>query len=168
MVDDALSGSTEHHFHWSPGGIRPPSATPRTRPPQDDVAPPPSHDEQRNYPRIDLRVPIVYRILDGEPMLASTAVAGTDKSGHSDNISAKGACLMLAEKLAKGTVLALTIHLPEPRQKISAVARVVWSTNTDVAHHHLIGLEFITLYRNAAGLMEPLQNDFLDQILDNH
>lgn len=81
--------------------------------------PEPPGSENRRFPRIDLKLPILYKILTEEPTVASVA-AVPHLPTKTDNISPSGACLVLAERLPRGTVLALSIHLTD-RGTISAV-----------------------------------------------
>jgi hypothetical protein len=161
----------DHEFFWGAEGIRridqaePAAAFPAPVPaaaPEEPSAPLSAADHRR-YPRIDLKLPILYRILAEEPTVASTAVQPF-VSSESDNISPSGACLMLAECLPKGAVLALSIHL-EDRKKISAVGRVVWSQPTDVPHHFLTGLEFIVVYKKVHAHTEYMNADALQDLL---
>lgn len=122
-----------------------------------------SGSENRRYPRIDLTLPILYKILPEEPMVASHS-ALPEHSTKVDNISPTGACLVLAEKLPKGTHLALSLHVAQ-KGAISAVGRVVWSKPTDTAHHYLTGLEFIVVYRKTRTKTEYLNTDILKDLL---
>jgi hypothetical protein len=155
-------------FHWSPQGIRPPkSDAPDDGKPAGHAAPPPSGAEQRLYPRIDLKLPVLYKIMAEEPVVASTALQPFLPS-KSDNISVKGVGLVLAEKLAKGTILALSIHMTEEKLKISAIGRVVWSQATDIPHHFLTGLEFIVVYKKTRSSTEYVDSSVLEKLLRPH
>jgi c-di-GMP-binding flagellar brake protein YcgR len=156
-----------NEFHWTPEGIRrveepAPVPSPASAPARDyDPAP---DAESRRYPRIDLKVPILYRILTEEPNLASAGLH-PDLPTRTDNISVTGAGLVLAEKLVPGTLLALSIHL-ESKKKISAVAKVVWSQPTETPHHHLTGLEFVVVYRKASSHTEYMSPIALKNLLE--
>jgi hypothetical protein len=153
-------------FHWSPQGIRAPKpgeSAPGAAP-AGHAAPPPSGAEQRLYPRIDLKLPVLYKIMAEEPVVASTALQPYLPS-KSDNISVKGVGLVLAEKLTKGTILALSIHMTEEKQKISAIARVVWSQPTDISHHFLTGLEFIVVYKKTRSATEYVDSSVMQKLL---
>jgi hypothetical protein len=128
--------------------------------PEDDSG---SGSDNRRYPRIDLTLPILYKILSDEPMVASHTTV-PEKSTKVDNISPTGACLVLAEKLAKGTHLALSLHVAQ-KGAISAVGRVVWSKPTETAHHYLTGLEFVVVYRKTRAKTEYLSHDILKDLL---
>jgi c-di-GMP-binding flagellar brake protein YcgR len=156
-----------NEFHWTPDGIRQveePSRSPASGTPAPRAYDPAPNAESRRYPRIDLKVPILYRILTEEPNLASTGLH-PDLPTRTDNISVTGAGLVLAEKLASGTLLALSIHL-ESKKKISAVAKVVWSQPTETPHHHLTGLEFVVVYRKASSHTEYMSPAALKNLLE--
>lgn len=156
-----------HQFHWSMEGIRQelePSVRLKiasSKSSDDDEAS--SGSENRRYPRIDLALPILYKILPEEPLVAShsTLPEHPTKVG---NISPTGACLVLAEKLPKGTHLALSLHMAQ-KGAISAVGRVVWSKPTETAHHYLTGLEFVVVYRKTRTKTEYLNTDVLKDLL---
>ena len=168
MAPNQPSKQDDNEFLWGAEGIRrqepsEPSSAPPAPVNAPEGSPPPSAADHRRYPRIDLKLPILYKILNEEPTVASTAVRPFVQT-ESDNISPSGACLMLAETLPRGTVLALSIHL-EDRQKVSAVGKVVWSQPTDTPHHFLTGLEFVVVYKKARTRTEYLSNDSLQDLL---
>ncbi len=167
MQEKAFQGSEDSEFHWTTEGIRRDSGPPRPRSvvsPPSSAEPDPPGSENRRFPRIDLKLPILYKILAEEPTVASVA-APPHLPTKTDNISPSGACLVLAERLDRGTVLALSIHLTD-RGTISAVGRVVWSPPTETAHHFLIGLEFIVVYQKTRAKTEYLNANILKEILD--
>jgi hypothetical protein len=156
-----------NEFHWTPEGIRrveEPAAPPAMVPTSANAFDPAPDAESRRYPRIDLKVPILYRILTEEPNLASAGLH-PDLPTRTDNISVTGAGLLLAENIAPGTLLALSIHL-ENKKKISAVAKVVWSQPTETPHHHLTGLEFVVVYRKASAHTEYISPTALKSLLE--
>jgi hypothetical protein len=168
VKEKVVPGQEAHEFHWSMEGIRR-QAEPEVRvkatplkPSADDDAP--AGAESRRYPRIDLTLPILYKILPEEPLLASQN-AFPDLPTKVDNISPTGACLVLAEKLPKGTHLALSLHVAQ-KGVISAVGRVVWAKPTETAHHFLTGLEFVVVYRKTRTKTEYLTTDILKDLLD--
>ena len=167
MKEKAVPAQETHEFHWSVEGIRrqaEPAARPVPAPsksmPEDDLPP---GAENRRYPRIDLAVPILYKILPEEPVVASQATH-PDLHTKVDNISPTGACLVLAEKLPRGTNMALSLHVAG-KGAISAVGRVVWSKPTETAHHYLTGLEFVVVYRKTRAKTEYLDTDILKDLL---
>jgi hypothetical protein len=156
-------------FVWSPHGIEPlaPEVLPEPIP-----APSASAEEdpgdQRHFPRLDLKLPVLYRVVDGRSVGAAPSPAPgapSSRSGHSDNISPTGACLLLAESLPQGTQVALTIHLEVTGEKISALGRVVWVKTTDNPAHFLTGLRFISVYKKTFTNVEYLDPEYLAGLL---
>lgn len=167
MKEKAAQVQESHEFHWSMEGIRrevepavrlKPSSTKASV--DEDL---PAGSENRRYPRIDLTLPILYKILPDEPLVASQATL-PDLPTKVDNISPTGAGLVLAEKLPRGTSLALSLHVAG-KGAISAVGRVVWSKPTETAHHYLTGLEFVVVYRKTRTKTEYLNTDILKDLL---
>lgn len=167
MKEKAGPVQETHEFHWSMEGIRrevePPvrvKPSPAKSTVEEDLPP---GAENRRYPRIDLTLPILYKILPEEPLVASRATV-PDLPTKMDNISPTGAGLVLAEKLPRGTILALSLHVAG-KGPISAVGRVVWSKPTETAHHYLTGLEFVVVYRKTRAKTEYLNTDILKDLL---
>lgn len=156
-----------HEFHWTMDGIRREAEPkPLVRPvPRDPVDEEGARDaDHRRYHRIDLTVPILYKILPEEPLVASQTTVPAKAGAAGGNISPTGACLVLAEKLPRGTVLALSLHGIEGGS-LSAVGKVVWSKPTETAHHYLTGLEFVVVYRKTRSKTEYLNTDILKNLL---
>ena len=63
-------------------------------------------------------------------------------TGQTRDISPIGICLELDKRLRKGTVMALSIHRMDRREKFSAVGRVVWTKRAEMKGHYLTGLRF--------------------------
>jgi hypothetical protein len=98
----------------------------------------------RRYPRLDLKLPILYRvvgddIIDAPPSLRPFLLA------KSQDVSPIGLCLSLEEPLAVGTLMSLTIYASDPQDKFEALARVVWVRPADDGVRSLIGLQFVVL-----------------------
>ncbi len=165
MIDPESDPSDPSAFRWSHEGIRPPEAEEKRVPAaaNENPAPAPTGPEQRRFPRIDLKLPVLYKIMADEPVLASTALNPCFPT-RSGNVSVQGACLVLAERLPGGTILALSIHLAENHDKLSAVARVVWAEGADVPHHFLTGIEFIVVYRKHASKTEYMDPSVLQKL----
>lgn len=167
MKEKVVPAQESHEFHWSMEGIRrevePPVRLKLVSSKSSDEEDVSSGPENRRYPRIDLTLPILYKILPEEPMVASHS-APPEHPTKVDNISPTGACLVLAEKLPKGTHLALSLHMAQ-KGAISAVGRVVWSKHTETAHHYLTGLEFVVVYRKTRTKTEYLNTDILKDLL---
>lgn len=141
--DDFPAGTT---FVWSMGGIRtgleasrPPAPKRRRRVPTAD----PSLDTRR-YPRLDLKLPIQYRIL-GDSRAHVPGPVRPFLLAQSRDASPLGLCLALEEELPSGCVLALNVHLVEEREKFEALARVVWCRPAETPSLHLVGLQFVVV-----------------------
>jgi hypothetical protein len=110
------------------------------------------------------RFPSFIKFCRKNPLVASHAAVPSKPGAAGGNISPTGACLVLAEKLARGTVLALSLHGLEGGS-VSAVGKVVWSKPTETAHHYLTGLEFVVVYRKTRSKTEYLNTDILKSLL---
>ncbi len=93
--------------------------------------------ERRKYMRLEASVKVKYTII-GKP--------GTIKV-FSKDISAGGLCLLLDEQLAVDTPLQLEIKIPDLKDPIHAIARVVWqkgfeSAGAEPKAHFTTGIEF--------------------------
>jgi hypothetical protein len=131
-------------FLWSSSDIRTaPEDPPATHPGRDKTEPAPVF-ESRRYPRLDLKLPILYRVLGAghapvpEPVRPFLLAQSRD-------LSPIGLCLALEEPLAVGTVLALAVHAVEQREKFEALARVVWCRPPEGGLGHLVGLQFVVV-----------------------
>jgi hypothetical protein len=144
-MSEASRESGDTVFLWSSGGIRRsleesrPVRAPRrrkARPPTSRVV------ESRRYPRLDLKLPILYRVV-GDDLSRLPAAVRPALLAQTRDISPIGLCLSLAETLRPGDVLALTLHLMEQREKVEALARVVWCRPAGDSVHTLTGLQFV-------------------------
>lgn len=89
--------------------------------------------ERRKYKRIDLVTEVKYAVL--KPTLS--------QSGLIKNISEKGLCLLLDEKLNVGDILWLEFSLPEEKPEyIKALAEVRWQK--EEKDKFLTGVKFIS------------------------
>ena len=100
--------------------------------------------EHRRYPRLDLKLPILYKVLGQDSSLIPSNVRPYLMS-ESTNVSALGLCLNLPEEFAPGTVLALSIHMVDEREKFSAVGRVLWTQASTPDGHFLTGVQFVVV-----------------------
>ncbi|HRY30101.1 MAG TPA: PilZ domain-containing protein, partial [Elusimicrobiota bacterium] len=147
LMNKGRSASKESLFLWSADGVQ--RIRKRVRgffsaPAVSSAVPPAPAADPRRYPRLDLKLPILYRVLSGgvsrlPPEIQPCLLA------QSTNVSPIGLCLDLAEEMAPETVLALTIHVVDRREKFSAVGRVVWSKPSPQPGHFLTGLEFVVV-----------------------
>ena len=93
--------------------------------------------ERRRFIRLEASVKVKYTVI-GKP--------GTIKA-FSKNISAGGLCLLLDVQLAVDTPLQLEIKIPDLKNPIHAIARVVWqkgfeSAGAEPKVHFTTGIEF--------------------------
>jgi c-di-GMP-binding flagellar brake protein YcgR len=75
--------------------------------------------ERRRFPRLAFNVEVEYKVLEAE---ATEALAS-----YSKDISAVGICIILLDKVDKGTLLDLKFFLPDLNRTIFAQGRVVWT-----------------------------------------
>jgi Tfp pilus assembly protein PilZ len=155
----------ESVFLWSASGVRqvqkPQAAPPEkaSRPEPEAKSQPQTHpSSKRRFPRLDMKLPILYRVL-GERSSRIPPGVRPYLMAESTNISPIGLCVNLEEPLAAGTVLALTFHVMEKREKFSAVGRVVWFEPAQEPGHFLTGLQFVvvegeSVVREVHGRME--------------
>jgi hypothetical protein len=139
-------GDHETVFVWSSGDIRCLSEEPRR--PLHRVAPRPPGDaaplDTRRYPRVDLTLPILYRLV-GDDISEAPESARPFLIARSRDVSSVGLCLSLEETFPTGSVLALTIYSVEAKEKFEALARVVWSRPEEGSGRNLIGLQFVVM-----------------------
>lgn len=100
--------------------------------------------EQRRYPRLDLKLPILYRVMGRDASRIPSKVRPF-LMAESTNISPLGLCLNLSEEFTPGTVLALSIHVVDRREKFNAVGRVQWTQPSDISDHYLTGVAFVVV-----------------------
>ncbi len=85
--------------------------------------------ERRRYLRLKTSVEVEYTII-GKP--------GTIEA-FSKNISAGGLCVITGEELVKDTPLELVIKIPDLKDPIRALARVVWQKTIEPAQEETKG-----------------------------
>lgn len=112
---------------------------------------------RRRYPRINVTLPVEYRIV-AEPALPKVPAAAARPSArgrqtHARSLGTGGLLIETSERLVVGTRLALTLYLPDraPAEAgtgpVACVARVVW---TDIlselrADESRCGVEFLEI-----------------------
>ena len=145
-MEHAQGEERETVFVWSSSDIR--CLTEEARPVHPHFRRPepplPVPLDSRRYPRLDLKLPILYRLV-GEDISEAPVAIRPYLLAKSRDISPIGLCLSLEEAFPIGSLLALTIHLVEPKEKFEALARVVWSRLAGDSVHHLIGLQFVVV-----------------------
>lgn len=96
-----------------------------------------THFHRRKYPRVNVTLPIEYRVI-GEPALPKVPAAAPVRPGprlrktHAKTLGGGGLLLEASERLPVGTRLALTVYLPNVSSpgagiiEITCEVRVVW------------------------------------------
>jgi hypothetical protein len=144
MSQGRAASAKEILYVWSPGGITRVRRTLRSVPgPAVRALPEDAAPDKRRYHRLDLRLPILYKVmgddasqipLDVQPFLLA----------ESANISPMGLCLELSEKLPRGATLSIRIHM-DKGESFTAVGCVAWTRPSDVHGHFLTGLKFVVV-----------------------
>jgi hypothetical protein len=146
MRKDKYGSAKEVFYVWSGGGIEQVHKDAEGITAQSSPEPvhQPRPEDQRRYARLDLRLPILYKVLGINSSRIPVQVRPY-LLAQSTNISPIGLCFTLAEQFETGTVLALTIHMVEKREKYTAVGRVVWARPAEIPGHFLTGVEFVVV-----------------------
>jgi c-di-GMP-binding flagellar brake protein YcgR len=97
-------------------------------------------EEKRNFPRLDTRVEVKYRVLL-EPEKRSSA--------ESIDLSMGGLRIVLTQSLKIGTLMELEVKVPEYALPIYAMGRVAWIETVPVGEisggNYETGIEFLRL-----------------------
>jgi c-di-GMP-binding flagellar brake protein YcgR len=94
--------------------------------------------ERRVHPRISLRIPIQYRVIEDQNEIKTVQdrnVNEQNKHSHTMDVSLGGLYLVADHVLPVGSLLRLEITFPKNSRIISAYAEVVWSNNTGGGLH---------------------------------
>jgi hypothetical protein len=156
-------------FVWSGSDIRRTSErrpAPRAKAPCGGEVSASSIDHRR-YPRLDLKLPILYRVMGHGPSRLPAAVRPA-LLAQSRDVSPLGLCLSLEELLQPGEVLSLSIHMVEEREKFDALARVVWSRPAAEPGHFLTGLQFVVVDGRRVKESLHLRMEALIRRLESH
>ncbi len=147
MEKSSLGEMQESLFLWSSGGIR------RVRKRLEEIVDDYTYKakdtdnediegiDKRRYPRLDLKFPILYKIIGNESSNIPSNVQSFLKAENT-NISTNGICLSLGEEVGIGTIMALSLHFVEKRERLDALGRVVWCKPSHQSGCFLVGLEF--------------------------
>ena len=100
--------------------------------------------ERRAYPRVEMRVPISYRIIACLGEMDLDPLTEKIMEENTINLSAGGACIRVDEKLNPEHVLLLMFQLPGLPEPVKAVARVVWCHDEGAAGFQ-VGLQYISM-----------------------
>lgn len=145
MKKSREKGPKETVYVWTGGEIQRLQKSPRRAAASTVVEPPAAPAgsiEHRRYPRLDLKLPILYKVLGKNSSRIPSNVRPFLLT-ETTNVSTLGLCLNLEEQFPQGTVLALSIHVLDKREKFSAVGRVMWSQAAGLPGHFLTGVQFV-------------------------
>lgn len=97
--------------------------------------------ERRRFIRLDARVKVEYRVVESEQ---------TKINSFTKNVSQGGICLFLNISLTKGTLLDLKLYLPEEKEPIQTVGKIVWIELFEVGdktskEQYEAGIEFMNI-----------------------
>jgi c-di-GMP-binding flagellar brake protein YcgR len=97
--------------------------------------------ERRRFVRLDARVKVEYQILESQQVVVDS---------FTKNVSQGGICLFLSSALKKDTVLDLKLYLPDQREPVPAVGKIVWIEQFEVGEkegreQYEAGIEFINI-----------------------
>jgi len=96
--------------------------------------------ERRVHPRISVRIPAVFRVLDDKAEIKSVLdLRKTEKNARTMDVSLGGLCIMSDQPMETGNILRLDISVPEEPKKLKAMAEVVWSNDSGG------GIRFLTM-----------------------
>ena len=99
--------------------------------------------ERRVYPRISLKIPVVFRVLDDQEEIKSVIeLRKKEKHGHTMDVSLGGLCIVTDQPLREGSILSLEITIPDLAKALKAMAEVVWSSESGG------GIRFLTMDEN--------------------
>jgi len=100
--------------------------------------------EKRAYPRIEMRVPIKYRLIASLNDLDFDPVVEEIFERNTINMSAGGACIHTDEALEPDSILLIMFEVPGMRTPMKTVARVIWCREEGAAGFH-VGLQYISM-----------------------
>lgn len=93
--------------------------------------------ERREYIRLSETLKIVYKVI---------APAGGQEGSFTEDISGGGIRFSLGHHLKLGTVLELSLHLPEQNKPIVTTGEVVWMREkNDIKLPYTVGIKFIKI-----------------------
>ena len=97
-------------------------------------------DERRKHTRLDLALPIRYRIVRNQREIQKLI---QQKSSGSRNLSAGGLCVLVNEDVTKEDIVKLQLTLPDEEKPVVAFAEIVWIEPKGA--ENLIGLRFLAI-----------------------
>jgi c-di-GMP-binding flagellar brake protein YcgR len=112
---------------------------------------------RRKYPRINVTLPVEYRIIaePASPKVPAAAVRPSvrQRQTRAKSLGGGGLLIETSERLVRGTRLSLTLYLPDPAVtstevlEITCVVRVVWADILSDLHpdEYKCGVEFLEI-----------------------
>ena len=100
--------------------------------------------ERRAYPRVEMRVPVKYRVIADLASPAFDKIMAEVVEQNSINISAGGACIRTDEPVSQDTVLLLMFEIPGTDAPVKTMARVAWCEDEGAAGYK-VGLQYLSL-----------------------
>lgn len=105
--------------------------------------------EKRRHPRVDVDVPVKYKVINRKVMREIVDPKTLLDDGHSVNISLSGLSLTTGTPLTKGDFVKLELVLPETGRMTRALAEVMWSGPDGATGHFLSGIRFLIILNEA-------------------
>lgn len=97
-----------------------------------------SFEDRRKHPRLHVYHLVKYKVISGDTegrtILASLA-----------DIGGGGICLRSQENLAIGSLVQISINMPQLAQPVTSIAKVVWSKKIRSADMYESGLQFVDI-----------------------
>ncbi len=87
--------------------------------------------EKRAYPRVPVKLPVKYRLVDDMAGIQSILeMRKTETNTNTNDISLGGMYIVSDQKLTVGNILHLDITLPGKAKRLAAFGEVVWSKDS--------------------------------------
>jgi c-di-GMP-binding flagellar brake protein YcgR len=116
--------------------------------------------ERRAHPRISVKVPVKYRLVQNQKEVASISKwREEEKHGQTLDISLGGMYVVMDQPLAKGDIIKSDITLPNRSNLMGVYAEVVWTNETGTGLHFLMirdeDIEFLKAYLDQMASDKP-------------
>lgn len=109
--------------------------------------------EKRAYPRVEMRIPVKYRVVADLNQVSLDRVVSEVVEQNSINMSAGGACIRTDEKLPQDAIVVLMFEIPGMGGPVKTVAKVAWCEE-DAAIGFKVGLQYLLLSEEQVKLIE--------------
>ena len=112
--------------------------------------------EKRAYPRIPVKLPVKYRLVDDMAGAQSILeMRKTETNTNTHDISLGGMYIVSDQKLVVGNILHLDITLPGKTKRLAAFGEVVWSKDSGAGLRFMMikneDLETLKLFMEETG-----------------